>query len=325
MVDTSTDRRRLADRRPPRGRGWSTSRTIPTTDAAGGRGRGAEDGRHVDRSPPPSMGGFLARAAMQTPGHVTPAGARIRRRPTPFRRSPTRRTTSMSTTPPAARQRACRAPASGPVSAARPRQTHRASCRAIDPASAGWEWTTFHAYRLVPGQAVSAPADDKERLVHRPRGPCLASARAIWTVASSARACRSSMARRRRSCSSSPAARSRSSRRRKPSWRSPRRPAARFGAQRSSVPRTSSSRTAAPAARRAGSATCCPRRRRPAASSRSRRSRRAATGRATRPQARHGGPARKPSWRSSTTTDSPSPRASPLPASTRPTAASTRP
>ena len=35
----------------------------------------------------------------------------------------------------------------------------------VDPASAGWEYTTFHAYRLAPGQSVERPADDQERLV----------------------------------------------------------------------------------------------------------------------------------------------------------------
>jgi 5-deoxy-glucuronate isomerase len=35
----------------------------------------------------------------------------------------------------------------------------------IDPASAGWEWVTFHVYRLAPGQPVERPADDQERLV----------------------------------------------------------------------------------------------------------------------------------------------------------------
>ena len=36
---------------------------------------------------------------------------------------------------------------------------------AIDPASAGWDWTTFHVYRLEPGQRVTRPADDMERLL----------------------------------------------------------------------------------------------------------------------------------------------------------------
>jgi 5-deoxy-glucuronate isomerase len=35
----------------------------------------------------------------------------------------------------------------------------------IDPASAGWEWVTFHVYRLEPGQSVERTADDQERLV----------------------------------------------------------------------------------------------------------------------------------------------------------------
>src|SRR3989304_1216533 len=34
----------------------------------------------------------------------------------------------------------------------------------IDPASAGWDWTTFHAYQLMPGQPAHRPADDMERL-----------------------------------------------------------------------------------------------------------------------------------------------------------------
>jgi 5-deoxy-glucuronate isomerase len=36
---------------------------------------------------------------------------------------------------------------------------------AIDPESAGWDWTTFHVYRLEPGQRVARPADDMERLL----------------------------------------------------------------------------------------------------------------------------------------------------------------
>jgi 5-deoxy-glucuronate isomerase len=35
----------------------------------------------------------------------------------------------------------------------------------IDPASAGWDYTSFHAYRLAPGQRVTRPADGMERLV----------------------------------------------------------------------------------------------------------------------------------------------------------------
>ena len=35
----------------------------------------------------------------------------------------------------------------------------------VDPASAGWEYTTVTAYRLAPGQTVSRAADDQERLV----------------------------------------------------------------------------------------------------------------------------------------------------------------
>ncbi len=34
-----------------------------------------------------------------------------------------------------------------------------------DPADAGWDWTTFHAYRLAPGQTVSRSSDDNEHLV----------------------------------------------------------------------------------------------------------------------------------------------------------------
>jgi 5-deoxy-glucuronate isomerase len=36
---------------------------------------------------------------------------------------------------------------------------------AIDPESAGWDWTSFHVYRLEPGQRVTRPADDMERLL----------------------------------------------------------------------------------------------------------------------------------------------------------------
>src|SRR5512135_3733508 len=36
---------------------------------------------------------------------------------------------------------------------------------AVDPASAGWDWTTFHVYRLAPGRSITRPADDLERLV----------------------------------------------------------------------------------------------------------------------------------------------------------------
>jgi 5-deoxy-glucuronate isomerase len=35
----------------------------------------------------------------------------------------------------------------------------------VDPVSAGWEYTEVTVYRLTPGQAVSRPADDRERLV----------------------------------------------------------------------------------------------------------------------------------------------------------------
>jgi 5-deoxy-glucuronate isomerase len=35
----------------------------------------------------------------------------------------------------------------------------------IDPASAGWEWTTFHVYRLSAGQRVERAADGMERLL----------------------------------------------------------------------------------------------------------------------------------------------------------------
>jgi 5-deoxy-glucuronate isomerase len=53
-----------------------------------------------------------------------------------------------------------------------PRLLRRAAARdaaglvsGIDPASAGWDWITFHVYRLAPGQSVDRPADDQERLV----------------------------------------------------------------------------------------------------------------------------------------------------------------
>lgn len=36
---------------------------------------------------------------------------------------------------------------------------------AVEPADAGWSYTTFHAYRLVAGQRVSRPPDEQERLV----------------------------------------------------------------------------------------------------------------------------------------------------------------
>ncbi len=35
----------------------------------------------------------------------------------------------------------------------------------IDPASAGWDWTTFHVYRLSPGMRVTRAADGNERLL----------------------------------------------------------------------------------------------------------------------------------------------------------------
>jgi 5-deoxy-glucuronate isomerase len=35
----------------------------------------------------------------------------------------------------------------------------------IDPASAGWDWITFHAYHLVRGQQVRRTVDDMERVV----------------------------------------------------------------------------------------------------------------------------------------------------------------
>ena len=35
----------------------------------------------------------------------------------------------------------------------------------VDPASAGWDFTTVTVYRLVPGQSVTRAADDQERLV----------------------------------------------------------------------------------------------------------------------------------------------------------------
>ena len=47
--------------------------------------------------------------------------------------------------------------------AARPDGTGLVS--GIDPASAGWEWTTFHVYDLVTGQQVLRSVDDMERLV----------------------------------------------------------------------------------------------------------------------------------------------------------------
>ena len=35
----------------------------------------------------------------------------------------------------------------------------------VDPRSAGWDWTTFHVYRLEPGQRVTRAADEMERLI----------------------------------------------------------------------------------------------------------------------------------------------------------------
>jgi len=35
----------------------------------------------------------------------------------------------------------------------------------IDPASAGWHWTSFRVSRLEPGGSVAVPGDDQERLV----------------------------------------------------------------------------------------------------------------------------------------------------------------
>jgi 5-deoxy-glucuronate isomerase len=35
---------------------------------------------------------------------------------------------------------------------------------AIDPATAGWDWVTFHVYELAPGQGVARSADDQERV-----------------------------------------------------------------------------------------------------------------------------------------------------------------
>ena len=35
----------------------------------------------------------------------------------------------------------------------------------VDPANAGWDWTTCTVYRLVPGQVVTCGADTLERLV----------------------------------------------------------------------------------------------------------------------------------------------------------------
>ena len=37
--------------------------------------------------------------------------------------------------------------------------------QAIDPASAGWDYTSFDVHRLEPGQSVERPADEQERLV----------------------------------------------------------------------------------------------------------------------------------------------------------------
>ncbi len=58
-----------------------------------------------------------------------------------------------------------RAPANHPLLVrALPRGSDGLVC-AIDPASAGWTWTTFHVYRLEPGQQIARAADDQERLV----------------------------------------------------------------------------------------------------------------------------------------------------------------
>ncbi len=35
----------------------------------------------------------------------------------------------------------------------------------VDPESAGWDWTSFHVYRLSPGMRVTRPADTNERLL----------------------------------------------------------------------------------------------------------------------------------------------------------------
>jgi len=35
----------------------------------------------------------------------------------------------------------------------------------FDPASAGWEWTTFHVYQLTEQQSVQRPGDELERLI----------------------------------------------------------------------------------------------------------------------------------------------------------------
>ena len=35
----------------------------------------------------------------------------------------------------------------------------------MDPAAAGWDWTSFHAYELQPGQQVTRDADGQERLI----------------------------------------------------------------------------------------------------------------------------------------------------------------
>jgi 5-deoxy-glucuronate isomerase len=40
-----------------------------------------------------------------------------------------------------------------------------AALQAIDPATAGWEYISFHAYRLGPGETARRAADDQERLV----------------------------------------------------------------------------------------------------------------------------------------------------------------
>ncbi len=62
-------------------------------------------------------------------------------------------------------------PGAAPAGAAR-RLLRRAAAPApdglvcgIDPASAGWEFTSFHVYRLEPGQRVTRDADHQERLV----------------------------------------------------------------------------------------------------------------------------------------------------------------
>jgi len=49
----------------------------------------------------------------------------------------------------------------------------------IDPASAGWVWTTVTVYRLAPGQVVERDADNQERLVLLLEGYATATAGAL--------------------------------------------------------------------------------------------------------------------------------------------------